>query len=723
MDDILIVGETDEEHDQNLEKAEIRMQELGIPINEDKSQRGVRSIEFLGHVLSKEGVRPAQDKLQAVKNFMQPTSKEELRSFVGFVTFLSRFIPHLSSMTEPLRELLKKEVDFEWRSSHAECFEKIKDVASEGRCLIAFNARRRTRLYTDASPSGLGAVLLQDDDGVWKPVAFASKGLTELERKYGQTEREALSLVWGCEKFSYYLLGRKFELLTDCKALKFIFSHKADPHARIERWALRLQPFDFELIHIDGTKNIADPFSRMIKVYDERPIENDLVLRTLICGGQGTHAMTLKQIREETPKDPELCQVLQALEEGNWSQVSETYKNIQHQLCDLDGLVLRGERIVIPKSMRDHIISMAHEGHPGAAKMKERIRPKMWFPQMESMVEKAVKNCKECVMTSLPNRPMPVKRRELPEAPWEAIAMDYKVVGKNMVLVVIDYYSRFIIYEIVEPATAKETAITLRKIFSKFGVPGSIQCDNGTHFLGEVETMCQEFAIKINRSAPHYPRANGEVERVNRELKRRIQIAVSQANDWRAAISDYVLMYHSTPHVALEGRTPAQVFLNRKIKDKLPEIGKRVHPEDESIRDADRLYKEKGRLRIDAKRRPVEPKLSVGDIVMTENFEKGGLIPNFGPQEFVISSMNDAEAVIDSTQSPRRQLRRHLTHLKKVPRHEDQEQGSDDQEQGEDAMEEIIEREEVVEQAGRENKRIRRQPEKFKDYQLTGKIK
>lgn len=718
MDDLLIFGETDKIHDKNLKAVMNRIEELGIPINKEKSEIGVSKIHFLGHIISKEGIRPAEDKLSVVKNFREPNSKEELRSFLGFITFLGRFVPDLSKMTDPLRGLLKKDTVFEWKEQHSLAFKILKKHASQSRCLTVFDNTRKTRLYVDAGPDGLGAVLSQLHGDEWRVIAYASKGLTELERKYSQTEREALAIVWGCEKFRYYLLGRKFQLLTDCRALKFMFSAKADPHARIERWALRLQIFDFEIIHIDGTANIADPFSRMAQFEDYRQIGNDLVLRTILTEGSPT-SISLIEIQKETLNDSELSKVLEALETGNWGKVNETYTNIQHQICEYEGLVLRGERIIIPKRLQEQIIALSHEGHPGKGKMKERLRSKVWFPQMEAAVDKAVRNCKGCIMTSLPNRPMPLKPRNLPESPWEAVSLDYKQVGKAMVLVLIDYYSRYTVYEVVEPATAKETAAAMRKIYSMYGVPGLIQCDNGSHFKAEFITHCHEFGIVITRSAPHYAQANGEVERTNREFKRRLQMAVSMTKDWEQALADYVLMFHSTPHTALGGLTPAEAFFNRKVKDKLPEISKYTHPADERIRDVDTLYKEKSRKYTDKVRKAKIPELDVGDIVMSQNFQKGGLIPNFGPQEYRITEITGPEATIEETDNSTKRLKRHLTHLKKLPRQENPEHEEANENMNvEVEPEEEPEPEEIVE-AQQPAKRQRRRPIKLIDYEVT----
>lgn len=165
-------------------------------------------------------------------------------------------------------------------------FQTIKEVASKDTCLVTFSNVRRTRLITDASPKGLGAALLQLVGDEWRPVSFASKGLTSLEQKYSQPEREGLAVVWACQRFQFFLLGRKFELATDCTGIKFIFNKSSDTHGRVGRWALKLQPFDFNMVYIEGQKNIADVFSRLVTFSDFSEVESDfgLALKATLTG-------------------------------------------------------------------------------------------------------------------------------------------------------------------------------------------------------------------------------------------------------------------------------------------------------------------------------------------------------------------------------------------------------------------------------------------------------
>ena len=174
--------------------------------------------------------------IEAVVNGREPESVTEVRSFMGLVNFSAKFIPNLASVSEPLPQLTRRGVTFKWGEKQQESFQNL------GRFHVYFyDKNAKTKVITDASPVGLGAVLVQEQNGNWRPVYYASRSLTE--RRYSQKEREALALVWACERFHVYLYGKHFELETDHKPLVVIYSSKSQPSARIERWVLRLPPY------------------------------------------------------------------------------------------------------------------------------------------------------------------------------------------------------------------------------------------------------------------------------------------------------------------------------------------------------------------------------------------------------------------------------------------------------------------------------------------------
>lgn len=210
--------------------------------------------------MSRSGIRPTESRVAAIiKSFRRPENVSELHSFLGLITYVGRFLPSLAHKTEPLRSLLRVGEKFDWQSIHTRAFEEIESTISETNFLGYYDPKDLCIVIADASPNGLCAVLLQQDvSGKRRIISFASKSLTETERKYFQTEREALSLVWAVDRFQLYLLGRRFTLITDCKPLQFLFKERSKPCARIERWVLRLQNFD--VLYTPGTNIWLMPF-------------------------------------------------------------------------------------------------------------------------------------------------------------------------------------------------------------------------------------------------------------------------------------------------------------------------------------------------------------------------------------------------------------------------------------------------------------------------------
>lgn len=238
MDDILIWGETEDEHDQALGEVFKVLQEHNVLLNEEKPEIKVSKTDFIGNALSSQGVRIAEGKVNAVRNFRIPKDQEELRSFLGLIGYVGRFIPDLATKTAILRDLMTTKESFHWTDSHNKAFEMLKDYVTRAPTLKYFDNDKRTRLIVDASPVGLGAVLIQFSDHTEngpRVIAYASKSLSSTEKRYCQTEREALAIVWGVERFRLFLLGRNFELETDHRPLEAIFKKTSKPPGRIER--------------------------------------------------------------------------------------------------------------------------------------------------------------------------------------------------------------------------------------------------------------------------------------------------------------------------------------------------------------------------------------------------------------------------------------------------------------------------------------------------------
>ena len=280
LDDIVIYSRTFEEHLQHLELIFTCLKEASLQINIEKCRFFSRKIHFLGHVISDEGIRPDESKIEKVKNFPTPTNIKQVREFLGLASYYRKFIKDFALIARPLNQLLKNDEEFIWNDERELSFQTLKN------CLISYpilrhpDFNRPFYLYTDASGTALGAVLQQfDDDNKEYVVAYASRGLTTAEKNYFTTEQECLAIVWAVEKFHHYLGYKKFYLVTDHAALKWLQS--AAVKGRLLRWVLKLQPYVYEVIHKPGKNhNNADALSRVFHAQVE--IEDDISSEILI---------------------------------------------------------------------------------------------------------------------------------------------------------------------------------------------------------------------------------------------------------------------------------------------------------------------------------------------------------------------------------------------------------------------------------------------------------
>ncbi|XP_055699602.1 uncharacterized protein K02A2.6-like [Phlebotomus papatasi] len=673
IDDIVIFGSTHEDHQAALEMVLTTLKEYNVLLNQSKCIFGVAEIEFLGHHISAKGIKPTESKVAAVQKFREPSSKEEVRSFLGLITYVSRFLPDCATATYTLRQLANSKEPFKWEEIHQTAFDNLKTMMSDVKTLSFFRNDRRTRVIADASPMGLGAVLVQFEDETEKRpliIAYASKSLTPTERRYCQTEREALALVWAVERFHIYLTGREFELETDHKPLEVIFKPTTKPCARIERWLLRLQSFTFRVIYKKGSSNIADPFSRLpettVNTPDFDPAE-EMFVRTILESA----AIDVTEIEKASQDDPEVQALRQAIDSGRWSDaILKPFQAFKLEYGCVGNCVIRGNKFVVPKNLRKRMLNLAHEGHPGETAMKRRLRDRVWWPGIDLDVVKMVQLCEGCRLVSIPNKPEPMIRRELPVGPWIDLAIDYlgPLPSGEYLLVVIDYFSRYKEIEITNKITARETILRLDKIFTRLGYPRTITLDNAKQFVSsELEEYCREKGICLNNTIPYWPQQNGEVERQNRSLLKRIRISHNLDRDWKKDLQDYLVMYYTTPH-STTGKTPTELCYGRTIRGKIPSLGDlETSPPSTDYRDKDKFEKEKGRESEDAKRKAKTSGIVVGDVVVARNLQPGNKLQSvFGRTQYKVLRKSGAAVLIQDLETGK-QLERNVSHLKKVP--------------------------------------------------------
>lgn len=670
LDDVIVWGKDLEEHDHRLNKVLETFKRYNVLLNESKCSFRQSNIIFMGHKISKEGIFPLESKIDAIQRFRDPTSAEEVRSFLGTVTYLARFIPNLATLSDPLRKLLRLEEAFVWGKDQVEAFQKLKNILSTSSNLGFFDVNDETKLYCDASPVGLGAILAQQDrqSKENRVIAYASRSLSTTEKNYYQTEKEALSLVWAVEKFKYYLYGIEFKLITDCKALEFLFSPKSKPCARLERWILRLMSFNYKIVHKPGKQNIADSCSRLAiangnKIFDEDTEE--YVYH--VVDTTRPASLSIDVIKETSKSDPQLISLREALSTGIWREDIAMYKPFELEICEFDNIMLRGTRLIPPVELREKMLEVAHEGHLGMSMMKRRLRVASWWPNMDKDVENFVKKCRNCLLVSVPNPPIPVLRRPLPSEPWEDLAVDFlgPLAGEN-VFVVVDYYSRYMEIEFMKEITTKKTVFALKAMIGRHGYPRTLTADNGPQFRSEeFKEFCIKEGIELNLTTPYWPQANGEVERQNRSLMKNIKISAQEGKDWKEELLTYQASYHLTPH-SVTGKSPGSL-MQKVFRDKLPSIVKDIEWENDNVIDRDIIMKEKGQDYINNKRKTKESEISIGDTVVPLKLRKTGKMDsNYESVDHTVVERSGGETVIQNNETGVK-YKRHVNHLKKVP--------------------------------------------------------
>ena len=667
IDDVIVHAPTEEEHDKRFENVIRVLSSKGLTLNRDKCQFKMSHLVFMGHVLSARGIGPADVKAKAVADACEPTNAAEVRSFLGLVNFTARFIPGLATVSAPLRQLTKNGEPFVWGPDQQQSFDELKKRLSNAETLGYFDKNASTKVIADASPVGLGAVLVQQQGEELRVISYESRSLSDTERRYSQTKKEALAIVWSCERFHTYLYDADFELMTDHKPLECIFSPTSKTCARIERWLLRMQPYRFTVKYIPGPKNIADSLSRLLRPVPQSTDENETEEYVKWVAQESTPvSLTTREIERASEHDPELESVRECLLNGRWHAMEfKEYLPVRGELSAIGKLVLRETRIVLPKQLRCQALKLANEGHPGIVAMKQRLRTKVWWPGIDNEAEGVCKTCHGCQLVSQPLKPEPMVRTEFPSAPWQHLAADLlgPLPSGDYVFVVVDYYSRFFEMEFTKSTTSEKIVSMLSKIFVTYALPLPLRTDNGPQFVSDYfEKYLEENGIEHRRTTPLWPQANGEIERQNRSILKRLCIAQAEGRNWRSEMDDFLMMYRSTPH-STTGVSPAELLFGRRIRTKLPQL--QEFTVGDEVRDRDSERKEKGKVYADCKRNAQESKIQEGDKVLLRQEKENKLSTTYKQSPFTVVQKNGNSVLVEANGV---QYRRNVTHVKKVSR-------------------------------------------------------
>ena len=376
--DIMVIGKqpNHKDHDQALTSLLNTARKCDICLNHEKLQYKQQEVKFFGETYTTDGHKPAQSKIKAIQEMPAPQCKKQVQSFIGMVNYLSKFSARILELAEPIRDLCKEKVPFNWGLEHDGVFQLIKKEIAAAPILAYYNPKKPTMLQTDASCKGLVACLLQNQ----KPVYFASRALSETQKGYVAIELESLAVTWVMEKFHHFLYGNEFVLETDQKPLEAILS-KSLNHAtpRLQCILIRTFPYHFKVRYIPGlTNHVANCLSRL-------GFQKDTISLLKLHVNQITSQLkarsnSLHHLQLATKDDDKLAILKHVIPQGWPKTIKEVPSQIQpywtfcKELTIEDGLVLKGTRIMIPNKKREEILKLIHEGHLGLNKCKMRAK-------------------------------------------------------------------------------------------------------------------------------------------------------------------------------------------------------------------------------------------------------------------------------------------------------------------------------------------------------------
>ncbi|UYV76039.1 hypothetical protein LAZ67_13002298 [Cordylochernes scorpioides] len=624
-DDVIVYGRDIREHNVRLTNVLECFRGAGLSLKPSKCRFAYQKLPILGHVVSENGVEPATDKIEAVKEFPIPKNVKQVRSFLGLCGYYRRFIKNFSKISKPLTCLTEKDKKFVIGPAEIEAFETLKKKLTEEPILAHFNPDARIEIHTDASIS-----------------------------KYGISELECLAIVWALQKLRPYIFGREFKVVTDHSALTWL-ANVRDPCSRLTRWGLKLMEHDFEIVHRAGRKNVApDALSRNPFHKKDTNVEdnfNDLTACTVRIDENGQKEDTF--CRDITGKLPD-------------AKTRDEYKKINGILYKKNHATQGNQWLVVaPKQSVSEIMKTAHDipeaGHMGVAKTVHRIKQRFYWKGLEEDVRKYVRSCKVC-QAFKPQRFKPAAPLEpLPPATdiWERVGIDHQgpfkksVEGYEHILTIVDHFSKYALAILVKDTKAETTCNALSdNLLYVFGTPKCIISDQGKSFDSSTfRDFTRLYGIKHIMASVAHPQTNGLCEKLNGIIKNGIRIYLDDDHaEWPRFVKTATFAYNSsiqsstqvTPHkliFGVEPRTSLDVGLptvDEPVKTYDEYVTNRILENERLKKIADENYRDRTMMtkcQYDLANRDRFRKFEVGDLVLLESSRrKPGKTEKFLPK-------------------------------------------------------------------------------------------
>lgn len=648
-DDFVVVGfgktvpEATRDHDRNLEAFLRRCAVKGVKLNSDKIKLRQSEVPFIGHVATSEGLRADPNKVKAVNEMPRPTDVAGVQRLLGMSQYLAKFLPHLSDLTKPLRELTHKEVEWVWDQPQERAFKQLQEAITSTPVLRYYNLAEDATIQCDASQAGLGAALMQGG----QPVAYASRALTEPETRYAQIEKELLAIVFACNKFDAYIYGRDLvHVESDHQPLESIMQKPLnDAPKRLQRMLLQLQKYTLRVRYKKGTlMHLADTLSRAFLPESTDRVEIQQLEHVDHLESLAMTPEDLQRLRRAAAQDVAMQELRHVIHKG-WPatkaqtpEAARPYFPFREQMTVQDELVFRGQQVVIPAALRQEMMATSHAAHIGVEGCLRRARDSMYWPRMSADLKDYISRCDICLTHQDSPQRETLLQHEITSRPWAKAGADLCDLEGRTLLIVCDYFSGFIEVERLRATTSAAVIKALKALFARYGVPDTIISDNGPQFASaEFKAFATRWCFQHVTSSPRYPQANGKVENAVRTIKRLFtKCQHANQSEYRA-----LLDWRNTPTEGV-GSSPAQRFLGRRCRTLLPLTEKLLTPEYDTSADYQALSRKRAKQALYYNQHARDlPPLSVGEIVRMrlpgeKQWTSGTCVERHGPRSYIV---------------------------------------------------------------------------------------
>lgn len=596
LDDIIVFGRSFEEHLQRLDVVLGKLEGANLKVKPAKCNLFAKRVQYLGHVISAEGVRVDPAKVKVVREWPVPQNQTEVRSFVGLASYYLRFIQGFAEMAHPLHQLTEKGRKFSWNPECDQAFLKLKECLVSAPVLVYPDPEKRFVLDTDASDLGIGAVLSQEMEGGERVVAYASRALTKAEREYATTRKELLSMVTFMRYFRHYLLGREFVLRTDHNSLRWLHNFQG-VEGQLARWMEQLANFQYIIVHRAGKLHAnADAMSR-VPAFGGCEVEPQVCALLTITPGLVNVWGDSFELGEAQQGDEVIKLIIRLKQRGLDGRVAATehegvrrYLPVWDELEVREGILVRNvvrphgdegcqpTQLVVPAGVVPCVLYWLHNtktgGHLGVQKVHAKVRDRFFWPGWQGDVRRWCRECMECAsrkeVGAAPRAPMV---STVSARPYERVALDVlgplpeTGKGNKYILVGADYFSKWT----EAKSLPNQEAITVARVLveewvCRYGTPRTLHSDQGRNFESRAfQELCRLLDIHKTRTSPYSPQSDGLVERFNRTLLAMLSLFVNQnQSNWDTLLPYVMMAYRSSVH-ASTGYTLYKVLFAREM--------------------------------------------------------------------------------------------------------------------------------------------------------------